>query len=57
MNNLGLTWKKQGRDTEAVTLMNTCVQLRKQILGSEHPFTQGSSRLLNVWGNETHQPN
>jgi hypothetical protein len=39
----------QGRDKEALALIEKCVQMRKQILGPGHPFTISSQAALNEW--------
>jgi tetratricopeptide repeat protein len=49
MNNLSFTWKAMGRQTEALKLMDECVQLRKQILGISHPHFLSSSAALSAW--------
>ena len=46
MNNLAFIWKEMGRDTEAITLIDECVQLRKRTLGVNHPKTIASSSAL-----------
>jgi hypothetical protein len=43
INNLAFTWKGQGRDTEALELMQEYVQLRIRVLGVDHPNTNSSS--------------
>jgi hypothetical protein len=47
--NLAFTWKSQGRDGEAIRLMNDCVLSRIQILGPGHPNTISSLAALNSW--------
>jgi hypothetical protein len=37
MNNLAFTWKGQGRDKEALTLIEECVIARTRMLGTNHP--------------------
>jgi hypothetical protein len=49
MNSLALTFKAQDRNEEAISLMGNCFQLRKQILGHEHPYTTSSLATLNKW--------
>ena len=49
MNNLAFTWKAQGRTAEPISLMGKCVQLRKHLLGPEHPFTEASLKNLREW--------
>ncbi|KAF1996952.1 hypothetical protein P154DRAFT_607067 [Amniculicola lignicola CBS 123094] len=43
------TLKSQGRNTEAILLMETCVQLRERILGDRHPNTGSSLGKLTKW--------
>ena len=52
MNNLAITWKSLGRNSEALALMDKCVQLREQILGSNHPHTVISLGILDEWKTE-----
>jgi hypothetical protein len=49
MNNLAFTWKGTGRETEAVRLMDECVQSRKRVLGLNHPCTISSCVALDIW--------
>jgi hypothetical protein len=49
MNNLAFTLKSQSRNDEAISIMEKCVQLRKQILGPQHPHTKTSLEALNEW--------
>jgi hypothetical protein len=49
MNNLAFTFKGQGRDDDAVRLMNECVGLRTQVLGSDHPYTLSSKGTVDSW--------
>jgi hypothetical protein len=49
MNDLAFTLKFQCRNDEAISLMKTCLQLRKQILGPQHPDTESSLEALNKW--------
>ena len=37
------------RHTEALTLMDECVQLRKRVLGANHPYFLNSSAALSEW--------
>jgi hypothetical protein len=50
MDNLASTWKGQGRDLEALSLMKECVQLRQRILGFNHPHTLSSSTTFGSMG-------
>jgi hypothetical protein len=52
MNNLAFTWKEQGRDTEALNLMEECITVRTQILGTDHPDTLSSRTTLLGWQTE-----
>ncbi len=52
MNNLAYTWKAQGRNAEAINLLEQCVPLQGQILGVDHPYTVGSSAALTKWQGE-----
>jgi hypothetical protein len=49
MNNLAFTWKGQGRDAEAVQLMEDCIQLGRRILGVSHPHFLSSCAALDEW--------
>ena len=49
MANLAYTWKSQGRDEEAIELLGRAEELQKQILGSDHHLTIGSTRILYEW--------
>jgi hypothetical protein len=37
MNNLSYTWKAMGKRADALKLMDECLQLRKRVLGVNHP--------------------
>ena len=49
MKNLAHTWEGQGRTTEAISIMERCFQLRKQVLGPRHPRTEASLKTLHEW--------
>ena len=49
MGNVALFLREQGRDDEALALLEECVQLQKQELGLGHPFTMSSLAALNRW--------
>ncbi|KAF2191285.1 hypothetical protein K469DRAFT_557887, partial [Zopfia rhizophila CBS 207.26] len=49
MANLAFTRKGQGRDEEAIKLMDKCVQLTTRVLGSSHPHTLSSLDALDSW--------
>jgi hypothetical protein len=50
MWNLSHTWKKQGRDSHALELLEACVQLQRKQLGLTHPDTIAATADLGVWG-------
>jgi hypothetical protein len=55
MNNFAFAFKFQGRNDEAISLLKTCLQLRKQVLGlgPHHPDTESSlEALVNEWPRE-----
>jgi hypothetical protein len=52
MENLALIWRGNGRDIEALQLLQKCVRLRKRILGSDHPYAIYSSERLIQWQTE-----
>ena len=52
INNLAFTWRGHGRDTEALKLMEECVLLSIQILGTNHPHTLASRNALLEWQEE-----
>ena len=49
MNNLAFMWKGTGRETEAIRLMEECIQLRKRVLGLNHPHSISSCIALDTW--------
>jgi hypothetical protein len=49
MNNLAFTWKEQGRQAEALRLIEECVRLGSQTLGVNHHLTLSSSKALSKW--------
>ena len=51
ITSLAFTRKEQGRKGEVIKLMGECIQLRNQVLGSEHPYTLSSDTLLAKWQN------
>jgi hypothetical protein len=57
MNNLAPTWKGAGKGNEAIRLMEECVQLRKRVLGFNHPDTLSSCRALATWKAEQDDSN
>jgi len=46
---LAFTWEGTGRVTEAVRLKKEGVQLRRSILGVDHPHILSSSTVLSQW--------
>jgi hypothetical protein len=49
INNLAYTWKGTGKETEAIRLMEECVQLQKRVLGLNHPHSISSCTALDTW--------
>jgi tetratricopeptide (TPR) repeat protein len=49
MNNLARTWMKQGKQDEAISLMEECVRLQEKVIGPQHPVTVESANALNEW--------
>ncbi|KAN0093887.1 hypothetical protein V8E51_017071 [Hyaloscypha variabilis] len=49
MNNLAFMWKGNGKEIEAVRLMQDCVRFRKRVLGLNHPHSISSCRALDTW--------
>jgi hypothetical protein len=49
MNNLAFTWKGQGRDAEALRLMEDCVPRLKRVFGIQHPHFLSSYATLSKW--------
>jgi hypothetical protein len=52
MANLAHTWKSQKRDSEALTLMEDCIELLTRVLGPDHPNTASASAVLSRWRSE-----
>jgi hypothetical protein len=48
MGNLAFTWYSQGRITNVIDLMDSCVQTRRKVLGPEHPDTSLSIETLDT---------
>ena len=46
MVNLAKTWHEQGKLDEAESLLSQAVELRRQVLGVEHPYTIGALKDL-----------
>ncbi|KAL8296023.1 hypothetical protein RB600_001489 [Gaeumannomyces tritici] len=49
MYGLAITWNSLGRYDEALEMMDDCVRLQSRVLGSNHPHTQDSLRVLERW--------
>jgi hypothetical protein len=49
ISNLAFTWKETGRETEAIRLIEECIQSRQHILGLNHPDTISSCTALDTW--------
>jgi hypothetical protein len=54
MSNLAFTWKRQGQDKEALKLMEEYVTLQTMIIGTNHPHTSSSRKILLGW--QTYRP-
>jgi hypothetical protein len=52
MHNLAFTWKDLERQTEAIKLLDECVELRKRVVGVNHPDFLSSSSALIAWRTE-----
>jgi len=48
MNNLASVYASQGRNEEAEKLLSEAVEIRRRVLGEEHPDTLGSMNILAV---------
>ena len=48
-NNLATIFKGQGRDKEAMTLMEDCTRMQKRVLGPDHPSMTSSQSTLTKW--------
>ncbi|KAJ5094355.1 hypothetical protein N7456_010216 [Penicillium angulare] len=49
MSSLAHTWKALGQETKAIDLLRICVEKQRQILGPDHPDTQGEIETLGEW--------
>jgi hypothetical protein len=49
MNILAAIYYSQGRDDEAIQLMERVIHLMKKIIEPGHPFTKNSIELLAEW--------
>ena len=52
MNNLAFPRKSQGRLSDALELMQNCLHLRQQVLGSDNPDIVSTRSILNNWLNK-----
>ena len=50
---LAFTLKSQGRNQEAIVLLQTCAQMQTQVLGGQHPDTELSLESLAEWEMES----
>ena len=50
MAELAFSFMDQGRNEEAVSLMENCYELRKWVLGPGHSQTESSFEILYKWG-------
>jgi hypothetical protein len=57
MHNLAFTLQSQACRKEALALMETCFQLRQQVLGEHQHDTQSSLATLNGWRAERSDEN
>ncbi|KAH8707092.1 kinesin light chain, partial [Phaeosphaeriaceae sp. PMI808] len=49
IHTLAFTLKRQGHNDKAISLMEKCLQLQKQVFGPQHPYTTSSREALNSW--------
>ena len=49
-SNLAFTFKHQSKHEATIMLMKECHELRKVVLGAEHPYAQSSYEALKEWG-------
>jgi len=49
MANHAFTWKGTGKETEAIRLVEECVQSRIRVLGLNHPHIISSCTALDTW--------
>src|SRR3979409_1436312 len=56
MGNVAFTWKGQGRDSEALQLMEGCLELRLHVLGINHPDTNSSLCAKSALGQHYKRP-
>jgi hypothetical protein len=55
MKNLVFVWKGMGRHEDALGLLQTCFDLRQQVLGASHPYTASTLSTLKAWRKENEQ--
>ena len=49
LNNLVFTWKSQGRLSDALELMQSCLHIRQLVLGPGHPNTVSTLSAVTDW--------
>ena len=49
MKNLAFTWKENGKEIEAVRLMEDCVRVWKRVLGVNYLHSISSCTALDAW--------
>lgn len=56
MNNLAFTLKSQSRNEDAISLMERCYGLWKQVLDPKYPDAETSLEALHVWQDREDEP-
>ncbi len=49
INNLAVTWKGSGKETEAISLIEECIRLGKGVLGLNYLYYILSCITLDIW--------
>lgn len=52
LSNLAIVVRLQGRAEEAISWMETCIELRERSLDNDHPVTQQMRQILADWREE-----
>ena len=52
MHNIGLTYWRLGRLTEASSMYNECLIRRKAVLGENHPLTISTQNCISIIDNK-----
>jgi hypothetical protein len=52
MHNIGSTYWRLGRLTEALSMFNECLIRRKAVLGENHPSTISTQNFLSIMDNK-----